>query len=385
MSGTATAGTARPAAPSAARYDVVVAGAGPAGSAAALALAARGRTVLLVHGTVGPAQVGEALPAAARVLLGDLGVADTVPGDSHLPALANRSVWGSPLVHSVDSILDPHGAGWHLDRALFDRQLREAVVRRGGEVVTGTVREARRLGCWELTVGQGDLRSVRVNCRWLVDATGRRAGLATRYGARRRVHDRLVALHLEVEAPEPDGDGGTLVEAAPDGWWYSALLPGRRLLLAFFTDADLPAARTTGFHQQLAATGPTLARLAGHRPPAEAAPTRAPAHGARLDPVHGDGWIAAGDAALAFDPLSSQGILTALHTGQAAGLAVHEHLGGDAEALRRYATALGAASTAHQRNRATYYGLEQRWPDHLFWARRHGLHARPADLLAARG
>ncbi|MGW2088752.1 LodA/GoxA family CTQ-dependent oxidase [Streptomyces sp. NPDC001880] len=48
-----------------------------------------------------------------------------------------------------------------------------------------------------------------------------------------------------------------------------------------------------------------------------AVPRRAPAHSTHLDRVHGDGWIAAGDAAVAFDPLSSQGILTALYTGRA--------------------------------------------------------------------
>ena len=39
------------------------------------------------------------------------------------------------------------------------------------------------------------------------------------------------------------GSGLTVVEAVEDGWWYTAPLPDGRRVLAFFTDADLPAAR----------------------------------------------------------------------------------------------------------------------------------------------
>ena len=34
----------------------------------------------------------------------------------------------------------------------------------------------------------------------------------------------------------------TTVAAVADGWWYTALLSGNRRILAFQTDADLPAA-----------------------------------------------------------------------------------------------------------------------------------------------
>ncbi|MFE9426540.1 NAD(P)/FAD-dependent oxidoreductase [Kitasatospora sp. NPDC006697] len=244
-----------------ARHEVLVAGGGPAGAAAALALAARGRGVLLVHHPGGPPPVGEALPGAARLLLRDLGAAGSVPGEGHLACPGNRSAWGSSRVHAVDSVLDPYGPGWHLDRALFDARLRQAAQERGAVLAEGAVRSAERVADgWEVLIGQADGTSKAVRCRWIVDATGRRAALATRYGGARRCGtDRLVGLHLAV--PAGPGDQGTLVESAPDGWWYSAPLPDGRLLLACFTDADLPAARADGLPDRLAETGPTRARV----------------------------------------------------------------------------------------------------------------------------
>ncbi|MFC8723438.1 tryptophan 7-halogenase, partial [Kitasatospora sp. NPDC057198] len=346
----------------------VVAGGGPAGAAAALALVRAGRTVLLADAGRGPAPVGEALPAAARALLRDLG-ADGALADGHLPCPANRSAWGGPALASTDSILDPHGHGWHLNRPRFDRHLRARARAQGVRLAERTA--ARPLartpdGGWTVRLGeQGAVR-----CRWLVDATGRRAAVATAHGARRLVGDRLLAVHLTLGPAAGGADTTTTVEAAPDGWWYTAPLPTGRRLLAWYTDADLPAARTA-LPSGLAATrhvGP----LAGAHPwPPGTAPRRAPAHTAHLDTVHGDGWTAAGDAAAAFDPLSSQGILTALFTGLRAGQAVHAHLDGDPDALPGYARDVAAVRSLYLRNHRTHYAAEQRWPDRPFWQRRH--------------
>ncbi|MFC9330324.1 NAD(P)/FAD-dependent oxidoreductase [Kitasatospora sp. NPDC057015] len=357
------------------RYEVVVAGGGPAGCAAALTLARAGREVLLVDAGSGPPKAGESLVSVAGVLLGDLGIRHPVLGSGHLPCHGNLSAWGSSELHATHSIRDPYGHGWHLDRALFDQRLRAAARAAGADLLERTaVRTPVRTpdGSWTLELrGPGGRRTVR--CDWLVDATGRTAALATRCGARRHVHDRLTATHLTL-APRPDAvDGCSLVESGPDGWWYTALLPSRGRLVAYFTDADLPAAApgdAERFRQRMLQTRHIAARAESHALAPGSAPRRAPAHSARLDRPWGDGWIAAGDAAAAFDPLSSQGVLTALVTGLNAGDALDARLRGHRRALAEYGEGVRSAYAAYLLDHRSVHRLEGRWADRPFWARR---------------
>ncbi|MGG7575567.1 NAD(P)/FAD-dependent oxidoreductase [Streptomyces sirii] len=265
-------------------YDVVVAGGGPAGCAAALALVRAGRTVLLADSGTGPPKTGEALVSVGRLVLADLGVDQPVLGTGHLPCHGNLSAWGSTELHAVDALHDPYGHGWHLDRPLFDRRLRAAAREAGAEVTEHTAvrRPARQPdGTWRLALcdRSGGSRERTVRCRWMVDATGRGAAIAVRSGARRRRGDRLTALHLTLDpAPRTALDGRSLVESDQDGWWYTALLPSRRRLVAYFTDPDLPGAAggAERFRDRLLATRHIAHRARPHGLRPLPPPRRAP-------------------------------------------------------------------------------------------------------------
>src|SRR5690606_28820491 len=70
------------------------------------------------------------------------------------------------------------------------------------------------------------------------DATGRRAALARRLGARRTRGARLIALYAHApRAPEP-ASTRTLIEAVRDGWWYAAWLPSGGAVAALHVRPD---------------------------------------------------------------------------------------------------------------------------------------------------
>ena len=313
--------------------------------------------------------IGEGLPPAMRPILDALGLSARIEAQGHRHAMGNRSAWGSERLTETDFIMHPFGHGWHLDRRAFDRGLLEAAREAGAIVVPGSLRDvAGGPGAWRANIAAGAASSTIV-ADVVIDCSGRRAAFARRQGARRKRVDRLVACAALFASPAPDHDATTLIESVADGWWYTARLPDARRIVMFLTDSDLPSARdarTPGaFRRRLAQTlhvGP-LCAACGHD---VASPLRVvAADTGRLDLVCGDGWLAAGDAAASFDPVSSQGIMSAMQFGQGAAEAV---LQGTSIG---YAAAVDALFERYSAMRASVYAQERRWADAPFWARRH--------------
>lgn len=359
-------------------FPIVLVGGGPAGSAAALTLARSGHRVLLLdEGRPGDFKIGEGLPPVARSLLRELGVLERFLGDGHLPSHGNTSAWGRPELLSTDFIFDPNGHGWHLDRARFDESMRQAATAAGAEVwaeakLTGAEREG---AGWKLSIDSGQ-GSRQLRCAWLVDATGRRAAIARRHGATRQHTDELVAFFARFHAAVPgtDRDSRTMIEATPDGWWYTARVPSGERVVAYLTDADLAdralLLSPDGFLSRVKETQHLQAMLAAHGYMLRERPRGADSGSARLDRFVGPGWLAVGDAALSFDPLSSQGILNALYTGMRGGQALATYLSGGEHGLEGYAARLEELHRAYAQNFASFYGEEKRWEARPFWARR---------------
>jgi flavin-dependent dehydrogenase len=133
-----------------------------------------------------------------------------------------------------------------------------------------------------------------------------------------------------------------------------------------------------GFAARLGATRYVRGLIMVHRYEPVGPPRAASAQTARLDRVGGAGWAAVGDAAISFDPLSSQGVLTALFTGLRAAQAVDRALAGDPAAIDEYSRRVGEIDRAYRHHRDACYAAEARWPDRPFWRRRLRTGSAPA-------
>ena len=347
---------------------VAVVGAGPAGCAAALTLRRylpELTVVMIAPLPIDGPSAGETLSPGVLPLLNYLGIQERFLEMGQLPAFGTASAWGSERVFERSYLLSGRGAGWHLDRTRFDAWLLAQTKAAGAEHIYGRALLKNAIlsdGLWRIEIEGGQTAFAGS----IIDASGRSAQLARQRGSTPRRDDALVASicwyrHYEAERSAE----GALVESVPDGWWYSATLPGQRAVAMFMTDSDLLC--QGGWEDRLVQAPATRGRLKAWQSTGKTA-VRA-AHSQLTPTVAAEGWVAAGDAAAAFDPISSLGIGFALRSGmEAARVATAEREDAPAAAYRASIANIYADYRTRLRG---IYKSERRWPQLPFWARRH--------------
>jgi len=365
--------------------QVAIVGGGVAGCATALSLLRHGvhDFIVLEAEPVGSFRIGETIPPASAAVLRRFGLWEAFLAQGHVPSPGSAASWGKAELAYNDFLLDPQRRGWHLNRVRFDGLLADAVTRRGGALARGLRLRAveraveravaPRAGGWSLTLEAKD-GARRLDTEFLVDATGVASAAARRFGVARNAIDCLTVVHGVFDLAAPDAASArTLLEAAEYGWWYATALPGGRSIATLSTDrATLRERRLADpetFNAALRQTRHVAPFLA--RGPTSGTPKLniAIAPSAILSRVTGPGWLAVGDAACSYDPLTSQGVIKALLDGETAGQAIAAHRGGDDASLLAYQDRLFAGFSRYLELRRHLYGLERRWRDAPFWRR----------------
>jgi flavin-dependent dehydrogenase len=254
-----------------------------------------------------------------------------------------------------------------ISRAAFDELLAKNAEERGAARVWDSVVDAVHDGTnWTVKLRRRPPLIARV----IVDATGRAARLIRRHGATLTPIDRLVVWSASCEVS--DRPAIVEVDATGCGWEFSAPTVAGGRMLAFFSDRDL---LTTRHGNNLPHSWPMEASrsrlwskyakdFGGCAVTAEAANT------SYLDHAVLPGLLAIGDAAQTFDPLSSQGIRSALQDAESAAKAIAAAFDGHPEWLDRHENQRRTRFCRYLLERRAQYGAETRFDASQFWHRR---------------
>jgi flavin-dependent dehydrogenase len=312
-------------------FDFAVAGGGPAGSSAAIALAQRGHTVVLFERETFPRfHIGESLLSTANEAFSALGVAERIK------TAGFPEKWGARLITAdgrkgrvvdfadVREVTRPQT--YQVCRQEFDRIL----IQRAREVGVD-VREGHRVTACEFGPAAAilDFTSVdhvaagTVHVRAVVDATGRQGLIAKKYNLRTdepRLANIAIFSHY-THVPRLAGDRPDdirLIARSDSGWFWmipisreltsvGVVLP-RRLYLQ-----GPPGSPQDRLERAIADT-PAVAELM--REACREWPVRVEKDFSYSASAYaGDRWILAGDAGSFLDPVFSTGVSIAMESG----------------------------------------------------------------------
>ena len=357
-------------------YAVLIIGGGPAGLATALELAHQHiAAVVIERSGYDDLRIGEHLTPLGVLQLRALDPAFPASAGIHGESAGVTAYWGSETANHTDYFLHPGQHGLNLSRPRFDADLARAAESAGVTILrfASLKRAVRSNAVWQVDIDRCG-RTDQVTVSFIVDATGRLATFSRQQGARICAHDRQVAVVAFQDWDEAYTNTRSIVEAAENGWWYCAPINVTRSVCMFVTDDDL---LPRGAKRELRAWWLDQLAQAVYVPREFRNLARSSnfvtrsARSQRLDVPFGSGWLAVGDAAMAFDPLASQGIVKALDHGRRASISISACLEGDDTALERFALHLRREYAAFQATRAQYYRLEQRWFQSAFWKRQN--------------
>jgi flavin-dependent dehydrogenase len=351
-------------------FDVLIAGAGPAGAAAARTLAtiSPDLRVAVVAPVDRQRSRGEVLSPLGQPVLRQLGLWTSFLSQGFAPSHRTFTAWGDAALRSNELMLEARGPAWRIDRARFDDWIASAACGGATRLDAKVVDLECEADGWSVDCGTG-----RHEARLVIDATGRASLLAGRQGRRAKAQDRLVAAYAEGTVAEQAAPE-LLVEAFDDGWWYTMSLGDGRRAFVCLTDADIARGlRLNTPHGWRAALDRTQFTSAiARRVTGLDTPRLIPAGGRHAALPTGFRFLCAGDAASAFDPISGHGVVKAMRSGIFAAYAAHDCLvRKDEKALGRYGAWIAREAAAYESALREHYGSESRWAGRPFWRRRH--------------
>lgn len=354
-------------------YQVIIIGGGPAGIATSLTLTSRGVSNCIVEAQLEPIRKeGEAIPPSAKPLFQKLGIMQLLDHPNHQVYYGNKSAWGTEVLEEKEFIKGFYGHGYLLDRLHFEKQLRQHLNTHAGHFLEGYKLKKVIQKDQGVSINIENNKHKRtLQANYIVDATGRKSAVCKQLGIEKRTIDTQFTISFKATLRKPVAHQIS-VEATENGWWYAAPLHNNELTLQFFTiQALIPNKneRPLFLSKELEKSIHISKIIEGASLDFSTIKIM-PTGTSRLDVPYGDYWIAVGDAAFSFDPISSYGITSALGSGFYAGHALASQLLKEEDAMTTYRYVLENTFEVYLEKLRNHYALEHRWKEKPYWKNR---------------
>lgn len=362
------------------KTDIVIIGGGIAGCIAAIAMVKHYQVTLIDKLAEPKERIGESLAPAAQRILKQLNLLDgmnTIGDKLYLNNMGMQSYWGSEQVQVNDHLRNPDGFSRSLDRKAFEVYLRKAAEERGVNCQWSCklLRSEYADGQWKVDTKTTETEQS-YSAKFVIDASGRQSHFARSIGVKRKAIDQLIACWMTL--PYTKENTMSTIATSPNGWWYSAVIPNNKRVVAFQTDADLmePAVfKNLIALLELAKENKIIFSLLESNKENITLHGTVAANSTQLEQAAGKQWAAIGDAAISFDPLSSQGMFNAMASAmQLSELIIKTGLTDDLNSQNQlssnYQQQIDAVWVHYLKHKNLFYGMEKRWKDEKFWRRR---------------
>ncbi|WCN12993.1 hypothetical protein GV054_08235 [Marinomonas mediterranea] len=372
-------------------YDVAIVGGGLAGAAAVIALKQSGFSIVWIRPKMESIEykVGESLAPAANPILAELGLSYLLDTPEHRSSNTTFSAWGQEALVERNSVIHLEGAGHIVNRAKLEMDLYSLATEESDLVIESKLKEiSERNGNWLIPADSEEQNTVAdkpVSARFAIDASGRTQALgkilSKQNVTKLKTDDHLVCAYAFLEQ-RPNSEvlatPATLIESTKNGWWYASLLSNGDLSVNFYTDPDLMPRGVTNELDVWRALLDQTTHIAHWIDDAEfevnSEPELTSAATRWLTPAAGiakkAGWMAIGDAAASFDPLSAHGMTTAFWAAAQSQKIVESYLANDYSALQKYTDAVKKGRRNYLLQRNSMYSHEKRFRNNTFWKRR---------------
>lgn len=353
------------------KKEVIIIGNGIAGITLAVLLQRKGISFTLLHRKEEkpPFALGETLPPSAMPLLQQLKLLSVFEKNAYLKTYGYHSMWGSSRVTDINFYhqnLFKNGLKINKHQTLeaLRSEIKEHMISysKGFEIIHeahgSTVVLAKNEG---IKIVQGKI---------LVDATGRNRAVLQKLNIQSTIHDELVAVSCHIpKIKHPKLTHEVYVESFKDGWGIVSALNETENICTIYTHKGheilsrlkevsqwkTALAETTYLKDFLVET--EHIKFKGGN-----------ANSSVANQTAGTNWLALGDAAMSFDPLSSHGITNAVFTSAKAATTIEKKLlEADPDAFFEYDKTMKAIFEQYLESKNLLYRQETRWKDSEFW------------------